>query len=117
MSKPVGLDRRWIMMTKQTLSISLFVLAVAACKGADDRNAPMQKTTTAPAAPAAAAPTPVAPPKTGRVAANGLDYYYEIHGQGEPVLVLHGGLGSIDMFRPILPSLGEGRQLIAVDLQ
>ena len=37
-------------------------------------------------------PTPV---DAGRVNANGIDYYYEIHGEGEPLLVLHGGLGSI----------------------
>jgi pimeloyl-ACP methyl ester carboxylesterase len=56
-------------------------------------------------------------PKTsGRVEANGIDYYYEIHGQGEPLLLLHGGLGSIDMFGPVLPSLAEHREVIGVDL-
>ncbi len=57
------------------------------------------------------------PKKTGRIEANGVNYYYEIHGQGEPLLLLHGGLGSIDMFRPVLPVLAEGREVIAVDLQ
>ncbi len=56
------------------------------------------------------------PSKTGRIEANGVNYYYEIHGQGEPLLLLHGGLGSIDMFRPVLPVLAEGRQVVAVDL-
>ena len=56
--------------------------------------------------------------KSGRVSANGVDYYYEIHGSGEPVLLLHGGLGSIDMFRGgVLPALAKTRQVIAVDLQ
>lgn len=55
--------------------------------------------------------------KSGHMAINGVDYYYEVSGQGEPLLLLHGGLGSIDMFRPLLPTLGEGRQVIAVDLQ
>ena len=54
--------------------------------------------------------------KSGYVEANGLEYYYEIHGQGEPLLLLHGGLGSIDMFGPVLPKLAEARQVIAVDL-
>src|SRR6185503_10479610 len=54
--------------------------------------------------------------KTGHVPVNGVNYYYEIHGQGEPLLLLHGGLGSIDMFRPVLPTLAKGRRLIAVDL-
>jgi pimeloyl-ACP methyl ester carboxylesterase len=54
--------------------------------------------------------------RSGHVTAHGLRYYYEIHGDGEPLLLLHGGLGTLDMFAPILPSLGEGRQVIAVDL-
>jgi pimeloyl-ACP methyl ester carboxylesterase len=50
------------------------------------------------------------------VPANGVNYYYEIHGPGEPLLLLHGGLGSIDMFEPGLPVLAKTRQVIAVDL-
>jgi pimeloyl-ACP methyl ester carboxylesterase len=53
---------------------------------------------------------------SGYIESNGLNYYYEIHGEGEPLLLLHGGLGSIDMFAPVLPALAEGRQVIAVDL-
>jgi pimeloyl-ACP methyl ester carboxylesterase len=56
------------------------------------------------------------PSKSGHVAINGVNYYYEIHGRGEPLLLLHGGLGSIDMFRPMLPVLSKGRRVIAVDL-
>ena len=57
-------------------------------------------------------------PTTGRVNTNGIDYYYEIHGSGEPLLLLHGGLGSMDMFRSsLLPALAKTRQVIAVDLQ
>jgi len=56
-------------------------------------------------------------PKSGYVKVNGLKYYYEISGKGEPLLLLHGGLGSIDMFRPIIPAFTEHRQLIAIDLQ
>jgi len=53
---------------------------------------------------------------SGHIEANGVSYYYEIHGEGEPLLLLHGGLGTIDMFEPVLPALAEGRQVIAVDL-
>jgi pimeloyl-ACP methyl ester carboxylesterase len=56
------------------------------------------------------------PQKKGYVVANGVNYYYEIHGRGEPLLLLHGGLGSIDMFRPLLPMLAKARQVIGVDL-
>ncbi len=54
--------------------------------------------------------------RSGYVQANGVRYYYEIHGQGEPLLLLHGGLGSIQMFGPVLPVLAANRQVIAVDL-
>ncbi|HEX6306981.1 MAG TPA: alpha/beta hydrolase [Longimicrobiales bacterium] len=57
-----------------------------------------------------------APIRSGHVEANGVRYYYEIRGQGEPLLLLHGGLGSIDMFGPVLPALTENRQVIGVDL-
>ena len=54
--------------------------------------------------------------KAGHAEVNGVNYYYEISGEGEPLLLLHGGLGSIEMFGPALPALSKGRQVIAVDL-
>src|SRR5437867_4570422 len=48
---------------------------------------------------------------------NGIKLYYEIHGTGRPLILLHGGLGAIEMFGPNLPALAKGRQVIAVDLQ
>jgi len=52
---------------------------------------------------------------------HGLELYYEIHGEihGEqkPLILLHGGLGSTEMFADPLPQLSSTRQVIAVDLQ
>ena len=48
---------------------------------------------------------------------NGLKLYYEVHGQGQPLILLHGGLGGISMYEPILPDLAQNRQVIGVELQ
>jgi pimeloyl-ACP methyl ester carboxylesterase len=49
---------------------------------------------------------------------NGINLYYETHGTGRPLVLLHGGLGSGEMFGPALQALvAGGHQVIAVDLQ
>jgi pimeloyl-ACP methyl ester carboxylesterase len=66
------------------------------------------------------------PSTSGRITVGGIAYYYEVHGEGAPLLILHGGLGSIDTFGPgplmrTFTRSGEAdgptRQVIAVDLQ
>jgi pimeloyl-ACP methyl ester carboxylesterase len=55
---------------------------------------------------------------TGKYAeVNGINLYYETHGSGRPLILLHGGLGSGEMFGPVLQALAERHQVIAVDLQ
>jgi len=48
---------------------------------------------------------------------NGINLYYETRGSGRPLILLHGGLGSGEMFGPILPGLAERHQVITADLQ
>ena len=49
---------------------------------------------------------------------NGLRLYYEVHGRGRPVVLLHGGLLTIDLaFGPLIPALAERHQVIGVELQ
>ena len=55
---------------------------------------------------------------TGQYAdVNGIHLYYETHGSGRPLILLHGGLMSGAMFGPVLPALAAHHQVIAVDLQ
>src|SRR5918995_4319911 len=57
-------------------------------------------------------------PKVGSHASvNGLHMYYEVHGTGKPLVLLHGGVGAIEMFGEVLGMLAEGRQVVAADLQ
>jgi pimeloyl-ACP methyl ester carboxylesterase len=48
---------------------------------------------------------------------NGLHLYYETHGTGRPLVLLHGGLASGEMFGPVIPALAKDHQVIAPDLQ
>ncbi|MFG3685351.1 alpha/beta fold hydrolase [Micromonospora sp. NPDC047740] len=48
---------------------------------------------------------------------NGINLYYETHGSGRPLILLHGGLGSGEMFGAALPVLAARHQVITVDLQ
>ena len=49
---------------------------------------------------------------------NGLQLYYEVHGSGRPLVLLHGGLLTIGLnFGPMLEPLSASRQVIAVELQ
>ena len=72
--------------------------------------------TTAPSAPAANAQSLAA--KTGYAPAGPLSIYYEVHGRGEPVLLIHGAISTIDTsFGTILPELAKTRQIIAIESQ
>ena len=57
------------------------------------------------------------PPQSGYAPVNGLQMYYEIHGGGEPLVLLHGAFGAIDLWGPILSTLAETHQVIAVEMQ
>src|SRR5437867_3019851 len=48
---------------------------------------------------------------------NGIELGYRIVGEGEPLILLHGGFGSVEMFGSNVELLAAGRQVIGVDLQ
>lgn len=57
--------------------------------------------------------------QTGHYAAiNGLQLYYELHGSGYPLVLLHGGGSTIQSnYGRILPALAQNHRVIAVELQ
>lgn len=56
-------------------------------------------------------------PKSGYAPVNGLEMYYEVHGEGEPLIVLHGAYMTVDAMGDIVPMLAKSRKVIAVELQ
>lgn len=49
---------------------------------------------------------------------NGINMYYEIHGSGDPLVMIHGGGSTmITSFKTITPLLAQSRQVITVDMQ
>jgi pimeloyl-ACP methyl ester carboxylesterase len=57
-------------------------------------------------------------PRGNYVSVNGLEMYYEIHGTGQPLVLLHGAFSAIGTsFGNVLPQLAETRQVIAFEMQ
>ena len=57
------------------------------------------------------------PTKTTLARVNGVELGYQIKGEGKPLILLHGGFGSVEMFGPNVDLLAEKNQVIGVDLQ
>ena len=54
---------------------------------------------------------------TGKYApVNEIELYYEIHGTGKPLIMLHGGFGTFETFAALSPTLAQNHQVIGVDL-
>src|SRR3954468_6403844 len=56
-------------------------------------------------------------PRSGYAPVNGLRMYYEIHGDGQPLVVVHGSFMTIELMGGLVPGLAQTRQVIAVELQ
>ena len=54
---------------------------------------------------------------SGYASVNGLNMYYETHGTGQPLVVLHGAFMTIGTMGELVPELAKARQAIAVELQ
>jgi pimeloyl-ACP methyl ester carboxylesterase len=53
----------------------------------------------------------------GYASVNGLNLYYEIHGSGEPLILLPGGFMTVEAMGEIVPQLAATRRVIGVELQ
>ncbi len=70
------------------------------------------------AAMALSSPLATAEERSGTMPINGLEMYYEIHGEGEPLVLLHGAYMSIPSnWEALIPTLAEQHKVIAVELQ
>lgn len=65
---------------------------------------------------AACAPRP-AQPESGRVQVNGMQMYYEVSGQGDPLVVLHGAYMNIPDMGAIIPRLAQTHKVYALEFQ
>lgn len=69
------------------------------------------------AAEPATASDPMKPSKSAHADVNGIKLYYEIYGSGEPLVLIHGGLTTIDEMHGWIDPLAKTRQVIAVEMQ
>jgi pimeloyl-ACP methyl ester carboxylesterase len=80
------------------------------------RRSPSSRSTTT-SSPSAAAEMATTGAQTGYAPIGDLNMYYEIHGRGRPLILLHGAYMTIDAMGPILPGLAKTMQVIAVEQQ
>ncbi|WP_315818214.1 alpha/beta hydrolase [Paraflavitalea speifideaquila] len=60
----------------------------------------------------------IKPSNSGYVPVNGLNVYYEVYGEGRPIVLLHGAFMTIDMnWGQLIPALSKTRKVIAIELQ
>lgn len=57
------------------------------------------------------------PTESGYADVNGVKIWYQTYGEGDPLMLIHGGFGSVEMFGPNIALLAADRKVIGVDLQ
>ncbi len=60
---------------------------------------------------------PSSPMKADYAPVNGLQVYYEVHGQGKPMILLHGGITATEGLMGNIEALAKTRQVIALHAQ
>ncbi|SIP95445.1 Pimeloyl-ACP methyl ester carboxylesterase [Chryseobacterium sp. RU33C] len=60
----------------------------------------------------------IKPAESGYASVNGIKVYYEVYGEGKPLVLLHGAFMTIDMnWGELIPELSKNRKVIALELQ
>ena len=60
----------------------------------------------------------IKPSNSGYAPANGIKVYYEVYGQGMPIVLLHGSFYTIDLnWNQLIPELSKHRKVIAIEMQ
>jgi pimeloyl-ACP methyl ester carboxylesterase len=96
-----------------SLSVAIVVMVVAACQPQtkDGRNASMKPKESV-------ASQSIKPAESGYADVNGLKMYYEVYGEGKPIVLLHGSYMSIPLnWSHIIPLLAKDRKVIVTELQ
>ena len=61
---------------------------------------------------------PIKPSSSGYAPVNGIKMYYEVYGEGKPVILLHGAFYTINMnWGQLIPELSKTRKVIAIEMQ
>lgn len=101
------------MHVKNSLAIAVIVILMASCQNQkkeqgepsrDDKDSAVTQN--------------MKPAKTGYAEVNGLKMYYELYGEGKPLVLLHGSYFTIPLnWAHIIPQLSSNRQVIVTELQ
>jgi hypothetical protein len=60
----------------------------------------------------------IKPSNSGYAPVNGIKVYYEVYGEGRPLVLLHGAFYTIDMnWGQLIPELSKTRKVIAIEMQ
>ena len=58
------------------------------------------------------------PANSGYAPVNGIKVYYEVYGEGKPIVLLHGAFMTIEMnWGQLIPELSKTRKVIAIEMQ
>jgi pimeloyl-ACP methyl ester carboxylesterase len=88
----------------KTFALLMFALAPAGFAAAEERWETLPKP-----------PAMPAPAETGYAPVNGIEMYYAVFGQGDPVLLIHGGLGHADIWASQVAEMSKTHKVIVAD--